>query len=461
MIRPLRRRLLLCGLAAGLLLCTPTLAPREARAWDPSTTHQALIDAAVKRSVWHLRWMEGSQMQRGIFTPLALDSSQLDVEMRGWIQEALRTAHRDLGAHPLGGPGACPGPDAPAVLQRYCVRGDDWELSALGWLRLGTLVEAHPRSRLFTHFTDLDDPRAAQWTDSSDSRNAALRARFSRSAGEPVAGVFAGSNYDGEHASALTRLHDPNDPLALPALSRELRLASLSARSDTREHHLAMALIILGANLHVITDASVPAHARGDAAAFMAPLSDTAGDRGDAMVEFVRGEFGLDLPESSRPNPGGQALFEGFSDHIADPQGLSLAPFTATHFLSSGTLGEARFLEEEMSPSEAASALLPDDHGLDPLEVEGATLSPWPSQSGYLKNAAGRALAAFDRDASGRTYLYLDRAVMRDAASHLLPRTIDTATSVLDLVFAGHGTVRATAAGLIHELDHPRGGGRT
>jgi hypothetical protein len=405
--------------------------------------------------------MEGTQMQRGAFTPLVLDPTRLDAEMRGWIQESIRLSHRDLGTDPLGGPGACPGPDAPAVLQRYCVEGDKWELSAIGWLRLGTLVESHPRSRLFTHFSQIDDSGAVTWTDASESRGSQLRSRFSRSAGEPVAGVFAGSNYDGEHPSAIARLHDEGDPLSLPFLSQHLQKASFAPGSSEREHHLAMAMLVLGANIHVITDAGVPAHARGDAGSFMTPLSGVSGDRGDAMVEFVRGEYGLDLPVEPLPPgalPGASPLFQSFDSHIhGDDATPGLASFTATHFLSSGTLGPGVFLEPSLTAEEAATSLVPASHGLDPVEVEGAVLSPWPAERGYLKNRSGRALAAFDRDSQGRSYLYLDRAVLRDAASHLLPRTLETTTSLLDLVLASFAPVKPIASGLIHPITVPAG----
>ena len=36
---------------------------QPAAAWDPSTTHQGMLEAAVLRSALHLRWMEGSDLQ--------------------------------------------------------------------------------------------------------------------------------------------------------------------------------------------------------------------------------------------------------------------------------------------------------------------------------------------------------------------------------------------------------------
>ena len=61
------------GLIAASLLTLAALGrPSEARAWDPSTTHQALVDQAVKQSNWHLRWMDASQMQRTL--PCAIPS---------------------------------------------------------------------------------------------------------------------------------------------------------------------------------------------------------------------------------------------------------------------------------------------------------------------------------------------------------------------------------------------------
>ena len=52
------------GLAA-LLAAAVLLPSADARAWDPSTTHVAMVERSVLDSALHLRWMEGSLLQRG------------------------------------------------------------------------------------------------------------------------------------------------------------------------------------------------------------------------------------------------------------------------------------------------------------------------------------------------------------------------------------------------------------
>ena len=60
----------LSAIVLGLVLAGSA---SSARAWDPSTTHQALLESAVTRSALHLRWMDASGLERGLFTPLRLD----------------------------------------------------------------------------------------------------------------------------------------------------------------------------------------------------------------------------------------------------------------------------------------------------------------------------------------------------------------------------------------------------
>jgi hypothetical protein len=92
-------------------------------------------------------------------------------------------------------------------------------------------------------------------------------------------------------------------------------------------------------------------------------------------------------------------------------------------------------LDATLSAEAAATALLGDDHQLDPAEVAGATLSPWPSETGYLLSATGRPLAAFDTDHEGRIRPYVDETCYRDQATLLLPAAVDTTRSILDLLW--------------------------
>lgn len=456
------RRLGLGLTLAGFL--GASLQPSTAQAWDPSVTAQAIVTAALRTSAWHLAWMDGSELQRGVFTPLRLDPQRLDPGFRSWLQNALRSVHADVGARPLGGPGACPGSDATALRQQFCVSGDLWELDALGWLRLGIVAESSPRSRLLHHFSDLQTPSASTWSDSSESSKARLRSVLGRSSGEPIAGSFSGSNFSGESPSALGFLASESDPLALPAMSKHLAHATMGESQETRDHHLALALISAGASLRVVMDQGVPAYARGDAGAQLLPLSSAAGDLGNPFIEFVRSEFGADLPSAGStpsPPPSGDPLAPSVSAHLlgysdsADlgPGYEGLIHFGGARFLSPGGFTSAKALDPELSAEAAADALLSDGDGLDPTEREGLHLAPWPAPSGYLRNTRGRALAAFETDAGGLSRLFVDTSVMRDQAAHLLPRTVEATRSVLDLWFASFPKMRSHAGGRILELD--------
>jgi hypothetical protein len=67
------------ALAAAFLVA---LLPARASAWDPSTTHAAMVKRAVVESQMHVRWMEGSGLRRGVFTALRVDPARLTPELR-------------------------------------------------------------------------------------------------------------------------------------------------------------------------------------------------------------------------------------------------------------------------------------------------------------------------------------------------------------------------------------------
>jgi hypothetical protein len=426
--------------AAIMLALTLAGSSSPARAWDPSTTHQALLEAGVTRSAMHLRWMDASGLERGLFTPLRLDPDRLTSEQLRLLQLAIKSAHADSGALPLGGPGACPSASAPPDTQLFCVQGDLWEHSALGWMRLGMLAEVTPSARHIHHFLDREQLDAGQWAD-RELPAVVLRTRQARSNGEPRAGIATGTNFDGKAPTALSWLEDPNDPLAPTATYDHLARASVATSKAERDHELALALIGLGALIHVTQDLSVPAHARGDASAFFAPLSPAAGDRGLPFQEFVRSEYARsDLPGLSRSipqtPPEGVPLAETLLGHLLGEGAYEgIATLAGRRYFSESSVPAPAYLDATLSASEAATKLLGDDHQLAAAEVEGAVLSPWPAQQGYLLSPTGRALAAFDTDLDGRIRPYLDETCYRDAAAVLLPEAARVTTSLLDLLW--------------------------
>jgi hypothetical protein len=448
-------------LAALLLAGVAVTTPAPASAWDPSTTHQALLESAILRSAMHLRWMDGSGLERGVFSPVRLDPARLTPAQLRLLRQAIAGAHADSGALPLGGPGACPSASAPTETQLFCVDGDQWEHSALGWMRLGMLAEVTPSARHIHHFLDRDQLDADRWTD-RELPASILRARQARSNGEPRAGIATKTNFAGAAPSALSWLEDPDDLLAPLQTFAHLEAAALASSEAERQHELALALLGVGALLHVIQDLSVPAHARGDASAFFAPLSPAAGDRGLPLQEFVRFEYGrgelpgVGLAAQATSSPGlsselptGEPLASTLIGHLlGDPERgyEGLAVLAGRRYLSESSVPAPRYLDTTLSPTEAAAALLGPGTGkgrdrdkhrvqLDPVELDGAILAPWPAERGYLLSPTGRALAAFDTDLDGRIRPYLDETCYRDAAAFLLPAASDATRSVLDLLW--------------------------
>ena len=419
---------------AALALALPS-AP--ARAWDPSTTHATMTKRAVTASAMHVRWMDDSDLQRGVFSPLRLDPATLPEDMQRQIVRALRSAHAAGGAAGLGGPGACPGASAPLPTRALCVKGDQWELSALGWIQLGMLAEVDPRDRLLHHFADRQDPSALTWADRSLPR-AVLRAEHRRN-GASVSEAMAGTAFAGKAPSVAAWLDDPADPLAPRQALAQLRQASVAETAKARDGAMALGLMGIGALLHVVQDVGVPAHARGDITAFFSPLSRTTGDRGLPLQEFVRVEYGTHgLPQAlgldPRQTTRGVLLSETLRGHVVGDDDFEGIVARAGHrFLSETSLPEPMHLPPDATAEEAAAALLADSD-LDPVELQGAKLSPWPEPEGYVVSGGGRPLAAFEVDAVGQVRLFVDRRVYRDQAGHLIPFGVEVSRSLIDLL---------------------------
>lgn len=454
-IRPVRRARRLWGwISSGLALTLGlaiTAAPRPATAWDPATTHLGMIDRAALESALHLRWMAGSELQRGLFTPLRVDPERLSPSERRFLGAAVRQAPSGAGVSPLGGPGACPGPKAPPATQLFCVQGDLWEMPALHWLHFGAVAELVPSAREVHHFVDREDPASLSFTD-PQQRPLVLRSRQFRHNGAPLAGYVTGASFAGTGPSAIAWLADDRDPLAPPRTFAHLELASTHPDPRARDHHLAMAMIGLGALLHVLQDMSVPAHARGDVTAFFTPITDIPGDRGLPFNELARLSFGRHalpgrLAGEAIAEQRGVALATGLRGHfLGDPDYEGLAVFTGRRFLSEHSVPEPRFLEPEQSPTEAAALLLADAD-LDPTEIAGATLSPWPAPRGYVKTVTGRPLAAFDTDELGRVRTFIDEAVYREQFSQLAPRAVAATRSLIDWMWPSWPELLYDAAG--------------
>lgn len=452
-----RRSPWLAAFALAGALFGGVASPRTAAAWDPSQTHLGIVDTGLRRSALHLRWMAASELTRGVFTPLRVDPQRLTPSERRFLQAAILRASDATGSRPLGGPGSCPGDEAPAVSQRYCIDNEHWQMSAMAWIELGVLAELSPSAREVHHFIDPKDPSADSWSDPELPRWL-LRLRLARRNGAPLAGSVNRTNFDGHGPSAIAWLKDSSDVIAPPRLYAHLERAYLEGDAAARAHHLAMALVCVGALLHVAQDLSVPAHARGDAGAFLGALSSAPGDRGLPLQELARVRYGRsDLPISDDPQMIGEArgklLAGSLAGHLVGAPGQTnedrdegLGVFTAGRFFSESSVPSPAYIEPETGPEEAAAALIGETR-IDPIEAKGARLSPWPAESGYLLTATGRPLAAFDTDDEGRIRPYIDNAVADNQMQVLLPKATATTRSLLDFLFPGWPAINYDAKG--------------
>jgi len=308
------------------------------------------------------------------------------------------------------------------------------------------VVETVPAERLLHHFVNGSDPSASQWSDDDLSRSL-LRSKHAK-AGASLAERLTGNGFEGSGRSAVAWLGDGKDRWAPTALSRHLRRASLAESPAERDHHLVLALLCTGALLHVVQDLSVPAHARGDVSAMFLPLSETVGDRGLPLQELARVTYG----RGSLPHLLSLAPRAAAKDDADTVDGVPLASTLRGHVLGEGeypglvyqagrtvlsesTLPHARHLDAALDPREAATILL-EGIELDTAERDGARLSPWPAERGYLLGATGRFLAAFRVDDEDQIRLWIDRRVYRAQMQELIPAGIEAGRSILDLLYS-------------------------
>lgn len=418
-------------LAVGLgsLWAAPT-----AMAWDVSSTHIALTEAALLDSGVHRVLMDESGLTRGIFSALRVDPARLEPAERRLLERAQLVVHADSGAAARGGPGSCPAGNAPIETKRYCVDGDMWELTVTGWLRLGVFAELTPSARAAHHFLDHSDPRARVWDD-PNLRAGRLRRRQASHNGASFASRFTRLPSGADAESVWSWIDDADDPLAPARLLVHLEQSRTAETAAERDHHLALALVCTGALLHVVQDTAVPAHARGDALAFFSALSTARRDRGLPLAEFVRSAYGRrDLPRSATPRDGHLASTIG--GHILADEAAawrSPADIARTEFLSESRLPAARSLDVDSSAQTVAATLLETLDLSDEIRA-GATLSPWPSDRGYVLDSTGGPLFAFVR-VDQHFEFFLDDRVYRYQAQRLLPLAADVGRSLLDLLY--------------------------
>jgi hypothetical protein len=130
----------------------------------------------------------------------------------------------------------------------------------------------------------------------------------------------------------------------------------------------------------------------------------------------------------------GRVLASSIRGHLLGEGEFEGLVITAGHrFLSEATLPLRQRIESTESAADVAAELLAKS-GLLPAESEGATLTAWPAEAGYVISRTQRPLAAYEIDNVGQVHLWLDRMVLRDQAAHMVPRGVEVGRSILDLL---------------------------
>ena len=364
------------GIALAALLSLPS----TAGAWEAATTHAGLTQQAAMASSLKRRLGELLGLSLGLWETIRLRPAGPAADDR------LRARLSAL--DPSGG-------YAPA----------DGRLTALGWLMAGSVVESVPVDRERNHFFD---PTRGAGLVGGGLVSGFGRGLLAVSSGiSSVRELFAGTSFDGSGMASTVWIVAPDNDLGLGRFI-DARTRAVSAESaEERESAIAEALLAAGAILHVVEDEGDPAYVHND---FRTDLY----ARGAPFDRFVGVRWGrLGVPKPT--GPGGEV--KRLADLISNKEGTGLADRTARHFYSAGLLDDDAEAERRR-------------YGLPPL-IAGR------QPTGYVLDAGKRRVARWWRDEAGRPRWELDERCYVDAASVLLPATVEAALGALEHLFRG------------------------
>lgn len=404
--------------------------PRPAQAWEVSTTHLDLSEAALLSSNAHRAWMDASGMRLGLFSSLSLDPAFLGPKQRWDLEQTLQTLPSRAMARPRGGEPLC-APDEVDKPKAQCLEHRPWSQDALAWLRLGVIAAAYEPHQLLDHMALPlpDEPRELpRW----------LRKVQQRHNGAPITSTLAGP--------PAPRENGPMKVLArrigwtLRDLSATMAASALAPTPQGREQALVQTMILWGMALHLVQDQTLPAIARGELAGMFEPLSKHPQDRGSALSHWVgtrmhRNEIDALAKNSALPEILGtpQTWSSVLSRQSKTP---SLPRWVAHHFLSPAVFPTGMTVDWDADPKQAANELFSGTSlHLRSAEREGLVLQGWPAPAGYLATASNRILASYARNENGTLELFEDPAVFAENAAQLLSVAMATSIYLLNRAF--------------------------
>jgi hypothetical protein len=345
----------------------------SAQAWDAATTHAGLTEQAIYASTL------GRILTQTLHRPLGL-YEPLRINLTGPRGERLGTA--------LGRLGSADG---------YAPEGG--RLPALEWVVAGSVIEETPVVRMRNHFYD---PRTQGGLDQGGFLSGMdLRMGRLLEGSGSVREFLTGGGLDGTGRPSLAWLTATDNDLGLSWFYEARERAVTAATPRERDAALAEALLVAGAILHVVEDATEPALVRND-------FREEFARYGGPFRRWVAQRYGrLGVPAPSA----GPIDVAHLSEIITNEDETGLADRTAAHFFSLGSLPGS-------TPTRS-----PD-------------VKPGAGLSGYVAGEDVAHLAAWRREA-GRLIWQLDERCYRDYASVLLPLAAHGALSALEHLFRG------------------------
>lgn len=367
-----------------------------ARAYDGATTHVGLCGQALLGSRLHAFLRQDLGLGLGLFDDLGLEPREMDSRDHRLLTLDLERLDPACGCRP----------------------DEKTAQSAAGWVLAGSILAEVPASTNRHHFyapplrKGLDNPSfLAGWV---TTLLAAL------DGDDSVRQLLTGTGFVPSGDSALDWLRSPQNPHSIQTFYDHLARAAAEPRPEARRHYLSLAMLSLGALLHLLQDMASPAHVRNDfLGEFLEKLGSSLFDRGSAYERFVARTYGqLGLPAYEGPEIRRTSL----SAYFTTDAWTGLADLTHRDMFSRGTLPPP----VPVLPSSDGQALrirlsrrlIFQKPELLPLDLPAARL-----RTCYQDGPHGPRLA-YGIDDRGRLRFFQDERVHEAMARHLLPLAV-------------------------------------
>jgi hypothetical protein len=377
------------------------VAPR-ARAWEAETTHAGLTEQAALASKTHA-WLQTALGRR-----------------QGWYETV-----------------TVPRVEAVALYQKLAnlepstgaVPDNRGNLTTLGWLVAGSILEDLPPQRGRNHFFDpihhtgLTGEGTHGWFTAT---------------GPKLLGSLLGERLPDHGVAAPDWILAKENDLGLTRFWRELELAATAPEGAARDLHLALALICAGAMAHVLQDMGSPSRTRDDLAAHLESLGAGPSDRGsrfERLAGVLHGSLGVPAPAQVEHR-------QRLRDFFTAADGKGLADLTNTGFYSAGTLPAERILEIDQKPAEVLADVTRSQRFASPRPKEMTLRAAAGPDGATIRDSKGTCLASYRVDGRQLSFSIPDQCALEQLAV-ILPRVSGYTAGLLDWLFRGALSVEA------------------